>query len=115
MLIGYARVSKTDGSQALDLQKDALRAAGVKAKHIYEDCASGHREDRPGLTACLKALREKDILVVWKLDRARPGGARHRLQSALGARCQSRHDNGERQTYLRHLCCVSGIRTRTPP
>lgn len=69
MLIGYARVSKTDGSQSLDLQKDALRAAGVKAKQIYEDCSSGHREDRPGLTACLKALREKDILVVWKLDR----------------------------------------------
>jgi len=69
MLIGYARVSKTDGSQVLDLQKDALRAAGVKSKQIYEDCASGHREDRPGLTACLKALRKKDVLVVWKLDR----------------------------------------------
>jgi DNA invertase Pin-like site-specific DNA recombinase len=69
MLIGYARVSKTDGSQVLDLQKDALRAAGVKAKQIYEDQASGHREDRPGLTACLKALRDKDVLVVWKLDR----------------------------------------------
>ena len=69
MLIGYARVSKTDGSQVLDLQKDALRAAGVKTKQMYEDCASGHREDRPGLSACLKALRTKDVLVVWKLDR----------------------------------------------
>jgi DNA invertase Pin-like site-specific DNA recombinase len=69
MLIGYARVSKTDGSQVFDLQKDALRAAGVKTKQIYEDCASGTRDDRPGLTACLKALREKDVLVVWKLDR----------------------------------------------
>ena len=29
MLIGYARVSKTDGSQSLDLQRDALRAAGI--------------------------------------------------------------------------------------
>ena len=26
MLIGYARVSKADGSQSLDLQHDALRA-----------------------------------------------------------------------------------------
>ncbi len=69
MLIGYARVSKTDGSQVLDLQKDALRAAGVKPKQMYEDCASGHREDRLGLIACLKALRKKDVLVVWKLDR----------------------------------------------
>lgn len=69
MLIGYARVSKTDGSPVLDLQKDALRAAGVKPKQRYEDCASGHREDRLGLSACLKALRKKDVLVGWKLDR----------------------------------------------
>lgn len=69
MLIGYARISKTDGSQALDLQKDALIAAGVGSEHIYEDHASGKRDDRPGLLSCLKALREGDILVVWKLDR----------------------------------------------
>ena len=29
MLIGYARVSKANGSQSLDLQRDALQAAGV--------------------------------------------------------------------------------------
>jgi len=28
MLIGYMRVSKADGSQTLDLQRDALLAAG---------------------------------------------------------------------------------------
>ena len=28
MLIGYARVSKADGSQSLDLQRDALQTAG---------------------------------------------------------------------------------------
>ena len=38
-------------------------------ENIYEDYASGTRDDRPGLSACLKALREDDILVVWKLDR----------------------------------------------
>ena len=69
MWIGYARVSKADGSQILDLQRDALIEAGVSAQHLYEDQASGQREDRPNLRACLKALRAGDVLVVWKLDR----------------------------------------------
>src|SRR5919202_3910834 len=69
MLVGYMRVSKADGSQATDLQRDALRAAGVEVPHLYEDSASGKRDDRPGLVACLKALRQGDTLVVWKLDR----------------------------------------------
>ena len=69
MLIGYARVSKADGSQSLDLQRDALLAAGVDERRIYADRASGKKDERPGLDACLKALREGDVLVVWKLDR----------------------------------------------
>ena len=69
MLIGYMRVSKADGSQSTNLQRDALVVAGVDPKHLYEDQASGKREDRPGLAACLKALREGDTLAVWKLDR----------------------------------------------
>ncbi|CNI47863.1 recombinase family protein [Yersinia ruckeri] len=69
MLIGYMRVSKADGSQTNNLQHDALIAAGVMPDHLYEDSASGKREDRPGFTTCLKALREGDTLVVWKLDR----------------------------------------------
>ena len=43
MLIGYARVSKADGSQSLDRQRDALRATGVDAGHVYHDFASGVR------------------------------------------------------------------------
>jgi DNA invertase Pin-like site-specific DNA recombinase len=69
MLVGYMRVSKADGSQAMHLQRDALLAAGVSADQLYEDMASGKRDDRPGLLACLKALRSDDTLVVWKLDR----------------------------------------------
>ena len=69
MLIGYARVSKADGSQSLDLQRDALQAAGVDAVHVYHDFASGVRDDRPGLDSCVRALRTGDVLVVWKLDR----------------------------------------------
>ena len=69
MLIGYMRVSKADGSQVLDLQRDALLGAGIPAGQLYEDHASGKRDDRPGLEACLKALRSGDTLVAWKLDR----------------------------------------------
>lgn len=68
-LIGYARVSKADGSQVHDLQRDALARAGVENDKIYEDTASGKKDHRPGLVACLKALRSGDTLVIWKLDR----------------------------------------------
>jgi DNA invertase Pin-like site-specific DNA recombinase len=69
MLIGYMRVSKVDGSQDVALQWDALLAAGVGEGNLYQDQASGNRDDRPGLVACLRALRDGDTLVVWKLDR----------------------------------------------
>ena len=69
MLIGYMRVSKSDGLQTGDLQRDALIAAGVDPTQIYEDSASGRLDARPGLEATLKALRTGDTLVVWKLDR----------------------------------------------
>ena len=69
MLVGYVRVSKADGSQTTDLQRDAMVAAGVNPGRIYEDRASGAKDDRPQLSACLKGLREGDTLVVWKLDR----------------------------------------------
>jgi DNA invertase Pin-like site-specific DNA recombinase len=63
--IGYARVSTDD--QTLDLQRDALRQAGCI--DIYEDTASGKRQDRPALAQVLRACRQGDVLVVWKLDR----------------------------------------------
>lgn len=69
MLIGYMRVSKTDGSQTTDLQRDALIAAGVEPTNIYEDIGSGRSDTRPGLDSALKALRTNDTLVVWNLDR----------------------------------------------
>jgi DNA invertase Pin-like site-specific DNA recombinase len=69
MKVGYARVSKADGSQILDLQIDALLQAGIPKEYIYQDQASGSKEDRPGLEACLKALRSGDELIIWKLDR----------------------------------------------
>ena len=69
MFIGYARVSKSDVSQVLDLQLDALIESGVDKENIYTDKISGTINERVGLESCLKALRRDDILVVWKLDR----------------------------------------------
>ena len=68
-MIGYTRVSKADGSQVHHLQHDALIAAGVDPKRIYQDSISGARDSRPGLDACLAALAPGDTLVIWKLDR----------------------------------------------
>jgi len=69
MLIGYARVSKSDDSQILDLQIDALKEFGVDENNIYIDKISGIKDNRPGLDNCLKAIRKDDVLLVWKLDR----------------------------------------------
>jgi DNA invertase Pin-like site-specific DNA recombinase len=76
MLIGYMRVSKADGSQSTNLQRDALLSAGVDPSNLYEDHASGKKDDRPELAACLKGMRAGDTLLVWKLDRL-GGDLRH--------------------------------------
>lgn len=69
MLVGYMRVSSDSDRQNTDLQRDALLAAGVDARHLYEDRASGAKDDRIGLSEALEFVRPGDVLVVWKLDR----------------------------------------------
>lgn len=76
------RVSKSDGALSVNLQRDALIAAGVNLAHAYEDHSSGKKLDaRPSLTAMLKALREGDTLVGWELDRL-GGNLRHLINTA---------------------------------
>ena len=65
MLIGYARVSKADGSQTVDLQVDALKSYGVNLDNIYSECISGAKTIRPEFEQCIKSLRKGDTLVVW--------------------------------------------------
>jgi DNA invertase Pin-like site-specific DNA recombinase len=69
MLVGYMRVSSESERQTTNLQKDALLQAGVDQRHIFEDKASGAKDQRLGLQKALAFLQPGDCLVVWKLDR----------------------------------------------
>lgn len=65
MNIGYCRVSTQD--QNLELQLDELKKAGCEK--IFQDVASGSKDDRKGLQEAMSFAREGDCIVVWKLDR----------------------------------------------
>src|SRR5260370_32391483 len=69
MLVGYMRVSSDSDRESTDLQRDALLAGGVDARHLFEDRASGVKDDRSGLAQTRECVRPVDVLVVWKLDR----------------------------------------------
>jgi DNA invertase Pin-like site-specific DNA recombinase len=78
-LIGYARVSTEE--QNLDLQLDALEAAGCK--RVFRDVGSGSLKHRPQLDGCFDYLRTGDTLVVWRLDRL-GRGLKHLIESIDG-------------------------------
>lgn len=65
MKIGYARVSSH--SQDLDLQIEALKKSGCE--NIYSESISGKDNNRPKLKDMIESLREKDQVVVYKIDR----------------------------------------------
>jgi len=78
MLIGYARVSTHE--QNLTLQTDALKKASCRK--IIDDRVSGAGSDRPGLKAALEYARERDTLLIWRLDRL--GGSLKDLIEIIG-------------------------------
>lgn len=66
-ILGYARVSTEE--QHLDLQLDALKAAGCT--HVYSDQGiSAVAKYRKGFDEALSELKSGDVLVIWKMDRA---------------------------------------------
>jgi len=103
MLIGYMRVSTANDRQSTDLQRDALVAAGVDARHVFEDRASGAKDSRPGLAQALEFVQPGDVLVVWKLDRL-GRSLSHLLTIVTTLR--------ERQVAFRSL--TEGLDTTTP-
>jgi DNA invertase Pin-like site-specific DNA recombinase len=94
-----ARVSTED--QNLDLQHDALTKAGTE--RIWEDKASGARDDRLGLADALSHARKGDCLVVWRLDR---------LGRSMRALIELTEGLRERGVEFRSL--TEGIDTTTP-
>jgi len=65
MIVGYCRVST--GSQSLDAQLAALKAAG--AERTFAEKESGAKTDRRQLANAIAALAAGDVLVVTRLDR----------------------------------------------
>ena len=99
MLIGYARVSTDE--QSLDLQLDALKAAGCK--RVFTDKVSTTKADHPGLADAVSHLRHGDVLVIWKLDR---------LGRTVKGLVDFVADLQERKIQFRSL--TDGIDTTTP-
>ena len=99
MIIGYARVSTQD--QNPQLQLDALN--GAACEQVFHETATGTFRDRPELTACLRALRKGDSLVVWKLDR---------LARSLKDLVEIIHDLNQRGVGFRSL--TESIDTTSP-
>jgi DNA invertase Pin-like site-specific DNA recombinase len=66
--MGYARVST--GEQDLRMQRDALIAAGVDPRDIWEEKVSGATlKKRKEFQNMMKDVRPGDTIYVWKLDR----------------------------------------------
>lgn len=65
MIVGYARVNTT--GQSLAVQQDELESHGCE--RIFEDKATSTNRDRPGLTEMLGFVRERDIIMVSRVDR----------------------------------------------
>ncbi|MEY4331725.1 MAG: hypothetical protein RLZZ196_463 [Bacteroidota bacterium] len=66
-LFGYARVSTS--KQSLELQKQALKNAGVKESRIFFDKSTGSNVERAGLNSLLVKVEEGDTVLITKLDR----------------------------------------------
>ena len=64
---GYARVSTEE--QSLDLQIDAVVAAGIPRERIVTEKHTGRKMARPEFDRLKLKMARGDCLAVWKLDR----------------------------------------------
>ncbi|MFP3034011.1 MAG: recombinase family protein [Candidatus Tisiphia sp.] len=66
-LFGYARVSTSE--QSLEIQKQALKKAGVIESRIFFDKTTGSNLEREGLKSLMVKVEEGDTVLITKLDR----------------------------------------------
>lgn len=114
MLAGYMRVSSADDCQSVNLQRDALIAAGVDQRNLLIDKASGARGDRPGLKACLEYLKQGDALVVWKLDRLAAASSLHHWRSPGPGRRLPVIDRNDGHRHPARRSAVLSVRRTRP-
>ena len=82
MLVGHTRVSTDGDPESAQLQRDASLAAGVDERHLFEDRASGSRDDRARRERHLPSSAPA-IAAVCKLD---PAGLSRRIWPDHGSR-----------------------------
>lgn len=81
ILVGYGRVSSS--GQSLDIQLEALKAAGCE-KVFAEKVLGRSTRDREQLALCLDFVRDGDTLICTRLDRlARSVADLHRIIERL--------------------------------
>jgi hypothetical protein len=99
VFIGYMHVSKGDGSQMVDLQRDALAVTGVAADQLDLDRASDKRDDWPGFplqddgTKLRRAQAAREKFVDLKLPDQGAEAPPERLQQVVPTgfrRCDAR-------------------------
>lgn len=110
------RVSKADGSQTTDLQRDALLDAGIDTDSLYEDRAS--RKLVFGIFASLAEF-ERELISERTLAgpasaraRGRNGGRPYKMTPAKLRRAMA--SMGKAETKISDLCGEPGITRQTP-
>ena len=83
VLTGTGVVSKADGPQWLDLQRDALETAGVDEVDVYRELPSGVRDDPVGLGSCPPCARGMSGRLVFGIFAALAEGELIRAVTAV--------------------------------
>jgi hypothetical protein len=116
MLVGYMRVSSDNDRQSTALQRDALVAAGVDPRHLFEDKASGaRRPPRPqGLPRLPEGRRHAGRVEARPSRPLAAPPARHRDRPARRRRRVPVVDGGDGHEHAAWGASVPDLRGTRP-